>query len=260
VHAMKSDGISARIPGEGNCGLHSEICPFKSNSRRVRALKRWRVAVSEQTRTTRSRRRQRSKPTQERFVFPNGWGGRRKGSGQKRRGERANVSHRTRASLADRLPVEVTMRVKPGLPSLRGLREFEALRGAIAAGCERDGFRLVHFSVQSHHLHLIVEGDSRATLTRGMQGLAIRIARALNRLRRRVGSVFADRYHDRILQSPREVWNALRYVLCNARKHGAWTSAHATIRSHRRPGSMVGEVRHRSLKCPHQPAERAPGC
>ena len=180
--------------------------------------------MSEQTRTTRSRRRQRSKPTQERFVFPNGWGGQRKGSGQKRRGERANVSHRTRASLADRLPVEVTMRVKPGLPSLRGLREFEALRGAIAAGCERDGFRLVHFSVQSHHLHLIVEGDSRATLTRGMQGLAIRIARALNRLRRRVGSVFADRYHDRILQSPREVWNALRYVLCNARKHGAWTS------------------------------------
>ena len=51
------------------------------------------------------------------------------------------------------------------------------------------------------------------------------MARALNRLWKRMGSVFADRYHDRILQSPREVWNALRYVLCNARKHGAWTSA-----------------------------------
>ena len=180
--------------------------------------------MSEQRRTIRARRRRRTKPTQERFVFPKGWGGRRKGSGPKRRGERANVSHRTRASFADRLPVEVTLRVMPGLPSLRGLREFATLRGAIAAGCEREGFRLVHFSVQSNHLHLIVEGDSRPSLARAIQGLAIRMARALNRLWRRVGRIFADRYHDRILRSPREVWNALGYVLCSARKHGAWTS------------------------------------
>jgi hypothetical protein len=45
------------------------------------------------------------------------------------------------------LPVEVTMRMKSGLPSLRGLPEFAALRGAIVAGCHREGFRLVHFSV-----------------------------------------------------------------------------------------------------------------
>jgi REP element-mobilizing transposase RayT len=173
---------------------------------------------------TRSIRRRRARPAQEQFVFPNGWGGRRKGSGPKRRGERANVSHRIRVAFADRIPVEVTLRVKAGMPSLRGLLEFAALRGAMRAGCERDGFRLVHFSVQSNHVHLIVEGDSRPTLARGLQGLSIRMARALNRLWRRVGNVFADRYHDRILRSPREVWNALRYVLCNARKHGAWTS------------------------------------
>jgi REP element-mobilizing transposase RayT len=158
------------------------------------------------------------------FAFPNGWGGRRKGAGPKPRGERPGVSHRARAPLAARFPVEVTMRVKPGLPSLRGLREHAALRAAIMAGCERGGFRLVHYSVQSNHLHLIVEGSCRTTLSRGLQGLAIRMARALNRLWRRLGGVFADRYHDRILRSPREVWNALRYVLNNARKHGAWSS------------------------------------
>ena len=32
--------------------------------------------------------------------------------------------------------------------------------------------------------------------------------------------MWADRYHSRVLRSPREVRNALRYVLCNARKHG----------------------------------------
>jgi hypothetical protein len=163
-------------------------------------------------------------PKQAHFTFPNGWGGRRKGAGPKPCGARAGVSHRTRAPLAARFPVEVTMRVKAGLPSLRGLKEHAALRGAIVAGCERDGFRLVHYSVQSTHLHLIVEGSCRARLSRGMQGLAIRMARALNRLWRRLGSVFGDRYHDRILRSPLEVWYALRYVLNNARKHGAWTS------------------------------------
>jgi putative transposase len=161
---------------------------------------------------------------QEQFAFPNGWGGRRKGAGPKPRGERPGVSHRTRAPLAARFPVEVTMRVKSGLPSLRGLREHSALRAAIIAGCERAAFRLVHYSAQSNHLHLIVEGSCRTALSRGLQGLAIRMARALNRLWRRLGSVFADRYHDRILRSPREVWNALRYVLNNARKHGAWSS------------------------------------
>jgi REP element-mobilizing transposase RayT len=116
------------------------------------------------------------------------------------------------------------MRVRPGLPSLRGLREFAILRAAMVAGCERVGFRLVHFSVQSNHVHLLVEGGCRTSLSRGLQGLAVRMARGLNRLWKRMGSVFADRYHDRILRSPTEVWNALRYVLCNARKHGAWAS------------------------------------
>jgi REP-associated tyrosine transposase len=178
----------------------------------------------ERTKSVRSTRGRRSRPKQEQFGFPNGWGGWRAGSGRKPRGKRANVAHRIRTLLGTRLPVEVTLRVRTGLPSLRGLREFAVLREAFSAGCERGGFRLVHFSVQSNHMHLIAEGGCRTSLSRGLQGLAIRMARALNRLWCRCGSVFADRYHDRILRSPREVWFALRYVLCNARKHGAWTS------------------------------------
>jgi len=44
----------------------------------------------------------------------------------------------------------------------------------------------------------------------------------MNRLWGRRGRVFADRHHDRILRSPREVRHALRYVLNNARKHGVY--------------------------------------
>ena len=55
-----------------------------------------------------------------------------------------------------------------------------------------------------------------------MTGLAVRVARGLNRLWRRAGAIFSDRFHARILRTPREVRNALVYVIQNARKHGAW--------------------------------------
>lgn len=80
-------------------------------------------------------------------------------------------------------------------------------------------FRLVHFSVQRDHVHLLVEGDGHASLRRGIQGLAIRVARAVNCVLGRRGKVWADRYHARLLRTPREVRTALVYVLQNWRKH-----------------------------------------
>jgi hypothetical protein len=70
-------------------------------------------------------------------------------------------------------------------------------------------------------VHLIIESESTLALTRGMQGLGIRLAKALNRLLGRHGRVWSDRYHARALRTPREVRNGLVYVLLNARKHGA---------------------------------------
>jgi REP element-mobilizing transposase RayT len=148
------------------------------------------------------------------------WGGQREGAGRKPNSARAGVSHRRRAPLASRFPVHVTTRLKQGLPSLRSKGVYAALRASFSAGCNRAGFRLVHYSVQSNHLHMIVESTNGTSLSRGVQGLLIRIARTLNRLWSRSGKVFADRYHDRILRTPREVRHALAYVLNNARRHG----------------------------------------
>src|SRR6185295_17623828 len=69
---------------------------------------------------------------------------------------------------------------------------------------------------------IVAESSDERALTRGMTGLAVRIARGLNKLWRRVGRVFSDRYHARILTTPRAVRTALIYVVQNARKHGAW--------------------------------------
>lgn len=92
--------------------------------------------------------------------------------------------------------------------------------------CIRDahkpGFSVVEFSVQHNHVHLVIEADDRSRLAKGMQGLKKRITHSLNRLWGRVGgTVFAERYHVVVLATPRQVRNALAYVLGNARRH-AW--------------------------------------
>ena len=122
-------------------------------------------------------------------------------------------------------PAHVTLKLRRGLPRLRTPRCYRVLERAFRAGKEKPGFGLCQFSVQDDHLHLIVEADGRWDLTRGMQGLVIRIAKALNRhWGGRHGPVFAERYFSRALTKRNEIWRAFRYVLCNARKHGKWFS------------------------------------
>jgi putative transposase len=95
---------------------------------------------------------------------------------------------------------------------------FPAVQRALAEGSRGD-FRVLQSSVQRDHVHLIVEAVDVRTLSRGLQGLAIRIAKRVNRVLGRHGRVWGDRFHARALRTPREVRNALVYVLQNWRKH-----------------------------------------
>jgi REP element-mobilizing transposase RayT len=109
------------------------------------------------------------------------------------------------------------MRVVPGVGYLRAQSRAKAIESALHEAAERYGVRIVHYSIQGNHLHLLVEAEDQRALSRAMQGLAIRLAKRLNRLAHRSGSVFADRYHAHSLTSRREVANAVRYVLGNDR-------------------------------------------
>ncbi len=130
-----------------------------------------------------------------------------------------HLGHRPRPPLASRFPVHVTMRVRAAAPYLRRGVCFRTIRAAFAAGKAKAGFRLVHFTVQGDHLHLICEAADKERLARGLQGLAIRVAKRLNAKLDRRGKLFAQRYHARILRTPSEVRNALVYVLNSARRH-----------------------------------------
>lgn len=116
-------------------------------------------------------------------------------------------------------PAHVSLKIRRGLPSMRTPRAYRLLERAFRLG-QRSDFTICAYSVLGNHLHLVIEADGARSLTRGMQGLAIRIAKALNRHWHRRGTVFPDRYYARFLRKVGEIRRVFRYVLQNARKHG----------------------------------------
>jgi REP element-mobilizing transposase RayT len=113
----------------------------------------------------------------------------------------------------------VTIRVRREVPSLRTVRLVREVERSLREIGERTGFRVVHYSLQHDHVHLLVEAEGAAALSNGMKSLAARLARAVNRVFDRRGAVLDGRYHHRALRTPREVRAALAYTLLNARKH-----------------------------------------
>jgi REP element-mobilizing transposase RayT len=103
--------------------------------------------------------------------------------------------------------------------NLRSQRAFRVIDAALRGAQRRPGFRVVHFSVQGNHLHLIVEADGARELALRVRGLAVRLARGLNRMMGRRGPVLSDRYDAHVLRTPAEVRHAVRYVLGNFEGH-----------------------------------------
>jgi len=144
------------------------------------------------------------------------WGRRRAGAGRKRGPQ---IPHAMRPPLAARFPCQVTLKIRRDVPSLRSVRLVREVESSFREACRRKRFRLAHYSIRSDHVHLLVEASSAHELACGMKSIGARFARAVNRVFERRGPVLADRFHVRVLRSPREVRNALAYVLLNARQH-----------------------------------------
>ena len=133
---------------------------------------------------------------------------------------RRPVPHRRRQVFNSPEPVHVVLHFLHELGTMRTRDTFWILEECFRRAKGRNGLRVVQFSIQSDHAHLLVEADSNEALAQGMKGLCVRISKALNGYFHRKGTVFRERYFARVLRSIREVRNALVYVLRNGRKHG----------------------------------------
>src|SRR5512141_1229179 len=155
------------------------------------------------------------------LATPGTWGGKRPGAGRKRASRRAPVPHRARPEHADGHPVHITLRSR--FRPLRSQFVEPTIRLAIAGANERDpdNFRIINYSIQYDHLHMLAEARDKWALASGTKSVSVRIARMVNQLVGRRGRFWADRWHGRALTSPRQVRTALVYVLANFRKHSA---------------------------------------
>ena len=98
---------------------------------------------------------------------------------------------------------------------------FGRIHRALNAAKARFGCRIIHYSIQGNHIHLIIETQNERTLSRAMQGLGVRLAKGLNRVLKRRGQVLEERYFAKSLTSELQVHAALAYLFDNDRKHDA---------------------------------------
>jgi hypothetical protein len=122
------------------------------------------------------------------------WGGRRPGAGRKPKGDTPMVSHARRPKIRAGARITIRWQLDPEA-DIKAARA--ALASAMKAGSESAGFRVAKASLRGRMAEFAVSARDSDRLARGMQGLAIRFARALNRTSGRKGRVFTDRYEVR---------------------------------------------------------------
>jgi REP element-mobilizing transposase RayT len=145
-------------------------------------------------------------------------GGWRPGAGRPKKP--GAVSHDPRPSERADIPQHVTVRIADGVPSLAREGLMKIIRRAIKQSHKPD-FKVHEFNVLGNHMHFITTAAHKDALSRGMAGLEVRLAYRLNGALSRSGKLVAHRYHARYLKTPREVRNAIRYVLLNRKHHDA---------------------------------------
>jgi len=131
--------------------------------------------------------------------------------------------------------MHLTVRVLPDVPGLRQAPVRELLRALIGAAVAR-GVRTLAIALMPNHLHWVVMADSAGALRDATRYVFGQLARQLNRLRHRRGPVFDDRYWSTCCQTARQSWQALGYVLRNARAAGCHRPAPAGAPDARIPG------------------------
>ena len=156
---------------------------------------------------------------------------RRKGAGRPRK-LIGRSPHERRPEVTRHVPVHLSLRVARGVARLRNAAGYRAVRRALTTVIGRMDFRIVHASIQHDHVHLVVEADDKRALANGVRAFMISAARGINRAKGRSGTVFPTRYHAVLLRTPRQVRNAIAYVLNNWRHHGEDVMGEAQRRAH----------------------------
>jgi REP element-mobilizing transposase RayT len=148
------------------------------------------------------------------------------------------VAHERRERVSLRTALHINFKVRF---SIRNKVCLGHLKKAIQ-NARSHGLKVLHFSLQSNHVHLLVEAVDNEILTRGMRSLTVTFAKRMGR-----GRIQLERYHLHVLRTLQETKNAVNYVLFNHQRHTGSKTAHVDsfsslggVQNLRRLASSVG--------------------
>jgi REP element-mobilizing transposase RayT len=135
------------------------------------------------------------------------------------------IWHRSRPEMPKNIPVHVTLKSdRTQIPTLRNKALFREIRQAMRRA-RLQGIRIIEFSVQTDHIHLLLEPQNKVQLGKSMRAMSISLSKRLTFLLGKKVKAFKERYHLHVLRSFTEVRNAVHYVRSNGKKHRVATSA-----------------------------------
>jgi REP element-mobilizing transposase RayT len=157
------------------------------------------------------------------LAFPKFKEKKRKTCGRKRL-HSPGVAHSTRERVTRHLPLHINFKLALEKGTLRNKTVLKFLAKAIAKARAKD-LRIIQFSLQHNHVHLIVEANNNQTLSKGMRALIISLVMRLNFHWKKSGQRLKQRYHLHVLRTRREVQHACHYVRHNVIKHSGILSS-----------------------------------
>ena len=128
------------------------------------------------------------------------------------------IRHTKRFKLKKSSSLHLTIKVRDNKADIQNKRILKALHYAIKRARLKE-LKVIHYTLEYNHVHLLVESADNSVLHRGMQAFGITIAKAINKIKRTKGNVYKNRYHLRIINSPKQLKNVLHYIFCNGIKH-----------------------------------------
>lgn len=112
----------------------------------------------------------------------------------------------------------ITIKVKENKADIKNKNILKSLHHAIKRA-RLQGIRVLHFTLEYNHVHLVLEASNHKELHKGMQAFGISFAKKINKQKHLNGTVYKNRYHQRLLKTRSEFKNAIQYVFSNGLKH-----------------------------------------
>jgi len=131
----------------------------------------------------------------------------------------AGIRHTARPELERPSSLHLTVKIEKEKANLKNKFILKILKKAIL-NARRFNLKIIHYSLEFDHVHLLIEAENNIILGKGMQSFGVTFSKAINRHRNVSGQVYKHRYHFRKITSAKQLKNVMNYIFKNGVKHG----------------------------------------